>query len=120
MVTNKNDIKMANNDEDELLVLNAQRQAIYTHNNMTEPNNTRLKSIKMTSFNTNDNINRSSDNSLISSDLLTLHAILWPSILFVVGFVCTFFSLIYVCRDWDMDFREMDFCIYITGVLNVI
>ena len=53
------------------------------------------------------------------STQMTLHAILWPTALFVAGFVATFISLIYVCRDWDMDFSDTDFCIYITGLVDV-
>ena len=53
------------------------------------------------------------------STQVTLHAILWPTLIFVAGFVATIISLIYVCRDWDMDFSDMDFCMYLTGVVDV-
>lgn len=48
----------------------------------------------------------------------TINAILLPTVFFVAGFVATFISLIYVCRDWDMDFSDVEFCIYVTGVVD--
>ena len=52
------------------------------------------------------------------STQVTLNAILWPTVMFIAGFVGTFISMIYVCRDWEMDFSDVDFCIYVTGVVD--
>ena len=54
------------------------------------------------------------------STQMALHSILWPTVFFIAGFVGMFFSLIYVCRDLEMDFSDMDFCIYVTGVVDVV
>ncbi len=48
----------------------------------------------------------------------TLRAMIWPTLMFVVSFIGTFISLIYVCSDMEMDYSEAHFCLTVTGVAD--